>query len=392
MENAYHSGMSSPRVYLDHASATPMAPAARELLVELLQEPLANPSASHEAGRHWKDLLEAARTRAAKALGCRPRELIFAAGGTEAANIAVHGLAAGRRDASRRVVVSAMEHPAVLQPAEALASDGFELVRVAPQGDGTIDGAGFAEAVGEDAAFAALMLANHEMGAVMPVAQVGSLLRERGIPLLCDASLGPGRLPCRPQDLNADVIVYSGQKFGGPAGTGLLYVRRGTKLRPWMHGGIQEEGLRPGMPFVPGIAAMCSALETALDEQDARSARYRALIDVFLNELGDDSGVHPVGDVGACVPGMVTLELPRVEGEATMINMDLSGFAVATGSTCALGGNDPSPSLLAMGFNVARASSTIRLSVGEGVDDNSMKRAASTLSHIVERLRGLRRR
>ncbi|MDJ0974245.1 MAG: cysteine desulfurase family protein [Planctomycetota bacterium] len=384
--------MDSPRIYLDHVAAAPLDPEARRVMVELMTEPQANPSSPHEEGRAAKDQLEAARTRIAKTLGCRPREVLFTSGATEGSNLAVLGLAHAGAARSKRVVVSAMEHPAVLDSARALEADGFELVIVPPDETGHVSADRFLDAVGDDAAFAALILANHEMGAVMPVTEVGTALRARGIPFLCDASLGPGRLPCTPAELNADVIVFEGPTIGGPLGTGCVYVRRGTKIAPTVHGGIQEERLRPGSPSVAGLAGMAVALERAIAEGPERATRYAARIAAFVDEIRDAPGVRPLTASEKRLPGLVTIELGGIEGEAVMINMDLAGIAVATGSTCALGGSDPSPSLLAMGFNVARAASTIRVSVGEGVDDNSMKRAASTLCRIVERLRSLHRR
>lgn len=388
----YDLRMGSPRIYLDYVAAGPVDPAAARLLTELLAEPQANASSPHAEGRMWKDHLEAARTSLARALGCRPRELVFTSGATEAANLAVFGLAASRASTSTRIVASAVEHPAVLEPLRSLTTRGFDVVEVKPDAQGQVSASTFLDTVGTECAFAALMLANREMGAVMPIAEVGAALRERGIPLVCDASLGPGRLPCTPRDLAADVVLYEGHNAGGPSGTGVLFVRRGVQLVPSIYGGIQEEKLRPGAPFVPALVALADAFRRSLAEQGERSARYTAQIRAFLEELAPTAALRAVGTADTRLPGVVTLELGGIEGEAVMINMDLAGISVATGSTCALGGSDPSPTLLAMGFSVARAASTIRVSIGEGVDDNSMKRAASTLCRIVERLQILRGR
>lgn len=353
---------------------------------------LGNPSSPHAEGRGQKDRLEAARTLAAKALGCRPREIVFTAGGTEAAQIALHGVARARAEVSRRLVVSAVEHPAVLEPAMALADEGYELVRVPVGKDGVVSSDRFLDVVGEDAAVAALMQTSHETGAVMPVLEVATALGERGIPLLCDAGSAPGRLPMTCESVGADLISFSGHRFGGPLGSGALYVRRGTKLAPWLRGGLQEERLRPGTENVAGCVGFALALHRACRGQAKRARLCDARIATFLSGLADMDDWRIVGPATGRLPGFVTLELPGVEGEAAMINMDLEGFAVATGSACALGSADPSPGLLAMGMSKQRAASTVRVSVSEHTKDDDMTRAASSLSSVVLRLRSLAKR
>jgi len=385
--------MGRPRIYLDHAAMAPLSDAARAAMLPLLDPLYGNPSSPHLEGRAAKDALEDARSQAARALGCRPRELVFTAGATEAATIALHGAARAMATVGRRrIVLSAVEYPAVLETARFLATEGFEVVTVPIDGHGCVDAEAFLAAAGEDAAVAALMLANHETGTVMPVNAIGTVLRERRIPLLCDAALAPGRLPLDLRALAADLVLFSGPAFGAPAGSGALYVRRGTRLAPLLHGGVQEERLRPGTENVAACAGFAAALEEACTAQPERTIRYRELISTFLNGLSDLDGWARVGPETPALPGLVTLELADVEGEAVMINMDLEGIAIATGSTCALGSSDPSPGLLAMGFTRTRAASTIRVSVGEGNDHDHMQRAASTLCAIVSRLRSLARR
>lgn len=378
------------RVYLDHAALTPLADVARQAMLQVLDPLYGNPSSPHLEGRAAKDALEDARSLTAKTLGCRPREVIFTSGATEAATIALHGAARTMARAGRkRIVVSALEYPSVLETAALLGSDGFEVVVVPVDMQGRLDPSAFLEAAGDDTAVAALMLANHETGMCMPVSEVAGVLRERRIPLVCDAALAPGRLPLDVSALGADLVLLSGVKIGGPAGSGALYVRRGTRLEPLLKGGVQEERLRPGTENMAGCVGFAAALEAACGAQPVRSERYRALIDTFVAGLAELPEWARVGSSEQGLPGLVTLELRHAEGEAVMINMDLEGFAISTGSACALGSRDPSPSLLAMGFTKQRAATTIRVSVGEGNETDQMERAASTLQHIVSRLRAL---
>ncbi|MDJ0522732.1 MAG: cysteine desulfurase family protein [Planctomycetota bacterium] len=381
------------RVYLDHAAMTPLSAAARKAMLPLLDPLYANASSPHLEGRAAKDALEDARSQVAGTLGCRPREVIFTAGATEAATIALHGAARMMARAGRtRIVLSAVEYPSVLDTAALLGTQGFDVVVVPVDAEGRVDADAFLEAAGDDAACAALMLANHETGTRMPVSNVTSALRERRIPIICDAALAPGRLPLDIAELGADLVLLSGVKAGGPAGSGALIVRRGTRLEPFLMGGVQEERLRPGTENVAACAGFAAALEEACGDQAERATRYAGLIDHFVDGLGGLEGWTRVGSATHALPGLVTLEVEHAEGEAVMINMDLEGFAISTGSSCALGSRDPSPGLLAMGFTKQRAASTIRVSVGEGNDRDHMERAASTLCAIVSRLRSLANR
>ncbi len=392
VSRTYDVAVARNRIYLDHAAMAPLSEAGRAAMLPLLDATYGNAGSPHLEGRAAKDALEDARSQAAKALQCRPRELVFTSGATEAATIALHGAARTMATVGRRrIVLSAVEYPSVLDTATFLGTQGFEVVTVPVDARGQVDPAEFLEAAGDDAAVAALMLANHETGTLMPVAEIAPQLRERRIPLLCDAALAPGRLPLDLRALGADMALLSGPKFGGPPGSGALFVRRGTRLTPLLQGGVQEEGLRPGTENVAACVGFAAALHEACRSQAARAANYAELLAIFLDGLAGLDGCVRVGPEDG-LPGLATLELRDVEGEAVMINMDLEGIALATGSTCALGSSDPSPGLLAMGFSRRRASSTVRVSVGEGNDRDQMERAASTLCTIVLRLRSLAHR
>ena len=382
-----------PRVYLDHNASTPLDPAVRDEMGRATAL-FGNASSLHEEGRRAKDALEGARDRVSRVLGCRPREVVFTSGGTEAINLGLRGAAVARAGVARRVVVSAVEHAAVLDCAGGLESDGFEVVRVAPLPDGRIDAAEFDEACGPGAAVACLMLANHETGALMPVAAAVERLRARKVPLLCDAALGPGILDVRVDSLGVDLLALSAHKWNGPKGIGALYVRRKTKLAPVLRGGVQEERIRPGTENVPGAVGFAVALERADLARTERAARYAALVARLEVGLLLVPGVRLVGPLPSTDGRLMTtvnVEVDGCEGEALLVNLDLEGIAVSTGSACAVGSTDPSPVLLAMGFSAKRAASTIRMSVGEGVDDADVDRAARSFRAIVARLRSLSR-
>ncbi len=384
--------MSRPRLYLDTAASAPLRPEAAEAMARVLATLHGNPASPHAEGRAAKDALEDARSRVAVALGCRPREVIFTASGTEAANLGVRGAALARAAVGRRVLLSAVEHPCVLEAARALAPAGFQLTLVPVDERGRVDERAFLACATPDTALACLMLANHETGNLLPVAAVAQGLRAQRIPLLVDASLAFGRLPVRLPDLGADLLVLSGHKLGGPKGSGALIVRRPTRLEPLLVGGLQEERLRAGTENLAAAVGLAAALEACQREQASDAQRLEAGVAASPDALAPLPGWRRLGDPAQALPGLVTLELDGVEGEAVMINMDLAGCAVATGSTCALGGTEVSPSLLAMGLSARRAASTIRVSPGPEATHDALAGAAETLRAAVERLRGLARR
>jgi len=379
------------RVYLDHVASSPLDPAVREAMDRARDDALGNPSSLHAEGRRARDILEAARERVAKALGSRPREVLFTSGGTESCDLALRGAALARASAGRRVVVSAVEHAAVLDPAAALGKAGFDVARVAPSPDGTVDPETFLRACSDGPAVASLMLANHETGAVMPVRAVADAARPRRVCLHCDATLAPGRLDVRPDALGVDLLSLSAHKIHGPKGAGALYVRRGTKLDATRFGGVQEERLRPGTEDAVGAVGLAAALERAMAAREERAARYAALAGTLRTALLSIPGCRLVGPEAGTLPGLVNVEVEGCEGESLVVNLDLMGIAASTGSACAIGALEPSPVLLAMGLSKRRAASTVRFAVGEGTTEADVARVLEVFPALVDRLRALAR-
>ncbi len=379
------------RFYLDHNASTPLHPAARAALEHAFAGPLGNPSSPHGEGRRARDLLEGARERVAAVLGCRGREVLFTSGGTEAANLALVGAARARASVGRRVVVTAIEHAAVLDPAAALEAEGYVVTRVPPRSDGGVDAAAITAACSPGTTVAAVMLANHETGAILPVAEVAAAVRPRGTLVFCDACLGAGLLDLRVDTLGVDLLALSGHKFGAPPGIGALYVRRRTKLEPLLRGGPQEERIRGGTENVPGAVALAAALEAAETGRSARIVRLGALSDRLRAGLTSLPGVTLLGPADRRLPTTVTVAIDGCEGEALLVNLDLAGFAVSTGSACAVGASDASPVLLAMGLPRRTAASTIRLSLGDSSAAEDVDEVLRVLPAVVARLRGLAR-
>jgi cysteine desulfurase len=380
------------RTYLDHNASTPLDPAVREAMARADGMTWGNPSSPHLEGRMARELLENARERVAAVLACRPREVLFTSGGTESVNLALLGAARARAPRGRRLVVTAVEHACVLDAAEGLAAEGYEVARVPPSADGTVEAAAVASACTPGTTVVAVMLANHETGALLPVRAVADAVRARGVALVCDAVLGPGLLDIRADVLGVDLMALSGHKCNGPKGIGALYVRRRTKVDPVVRGGPQEERVRGGTENVVGAVGLAVALERAEAGRAERAAHCRALSERLLEGvLAGIPDARLVGPREGRLPSTVLLELPGCEGEALLINLDLEGIAASTGSACAVGGTAASPVLLAMGLPPRRAASTIRFSVGPSTTVEDVDRALAALSAIVGRLRALAR-
>jgi len=379
------------RLHFDANASTPLLPAAAEAVARVDMTAWGNPSSGHEEGRRARAALDAARDRVAGALGCRPREIVFTSGGTEALYLAVVGAARARANVGRRVVVSAVEHPAVLDAADGLVAAGFEVVRVAPRPDGTVDPDAFIGAATPGTTVACLMAANHETGAVMPVPAVAAALRARGTLLVTDAVLAPGLLDVAPATLGADLIAFSGHKCGGPRGIGALFVRRRTPLAPLQRGGVQEERVRGGTENVAGAAGFAIALEHALRTRTERVPRLIALRRRFVDGLLAIPGTSLVGPRDDVLPSTTNVAFDGCEGEALLVNLDLAGVAVSTGSACAVGGTEASPVLLAMGFSARRAASTLRFSVRDDVGDDDVESVRAIVTGVVARLRSMAR-
>ena len=379
------------RVYLDFNASAPVDPEVLAVMGKAAADAGGNPSSLHLEGRRARACLDDARERVATILGARPREIVFTSGGTEALHVGLRGAAGARRAKGTGLVVSAMEHPAVLDAVETLGREGFEVRHVPPGSDGTLTADRVDHAATAGTILVAVMAANHETGAIPPVVEIANLVRPRGVLVLCDAALLPGYGDLRTLAAHVDLLALSAHKFGGPKGIGVLFVRRGVRLVATQRGGPQEDQLRGGTENVLGAVGLAAALEKADRERDVRSLAVAARAARLLATLESVPGVALVGPRTGRLPSTVTVEVDGCEGEALLIHLDLAGVAVSTGSACAIGAAQPSPVLLAMGFSRRRAASTIRFSLGPTTTDDEIERAGTIFSTSCARLRALAR-
>jgi cysteine desulfurase len=399
--------MAAPVVYLDHAASTPLRPEAAEAMIEVLGSDYGNPSGAHRLARASRRLIDDARDTLAAGLGCSPGEIVFCAGGTEADNLAVFGVAAAT---GGTVVCSAVEHHAVLHPVEHMGGRIVAVDRL-----GRLDLEALADALDETVCLVSVMLANNETGVVQPLEEIAALMAElapRAV-LHTDAVQAFPWLDVASMAVPAQLISVAAHKFGGPKGVGALAVRAGTPLEPQVLGGGQERGLRSGTHNTPGIVAMGVAAGATVAERPATVERVGALRDRLADgihaavpdvvETGVDTpGQHRVGAQGGhCVgrpeagrvdrsgkvAGSAHLCFPGVESEALLFVLEQSGIMASAASSCASGAQDPSHVLAAMGYDRALAGSSLRLSLGHASTDADVDHALAVVPDAVAHLR-----
>jgi cysteine desulfurase len=363
-------------IYLDHNAGTPVVPEVAAAMNVWLGPRQANPASSHARGQEARAAVEEARSQVARLVGVRPAEVIFTASGSEADTLALVGGALARCDLGRRVVVSAIEHEAILTAGELLEKLDFKVVRVPPEADGRVDPGRFLAQAGDGTAIAALILASNETGVVQPVAEVARELRMRGVPFTRD-------------DLGVDLLAISAHKFGGPQGGGALIVRQGTRLQPII-GGTQENGLRGGTPAVAAIAGLGAAAARAPERLRAmdHAASLRDRLAAALVARFPDARVH--GQSVPRLPNTLSIAFPGTDARALVIALDLAGVQVSRGSACLSGAEGVSHVLSAMGLAPDLARGTLRLSLGPETTADEIETALTALDAAVDRARGAR--
>ncbi|GAA4237533.1 cysteine desulfurase [Streptosporangium album] len=369
--------------YFDAASTEPLHPQAREALIAALDVGWADPARLYGPARRARMLLEQARTEVAEVLGVRPDEVSFTASGTQAVHLGVLGALHGRRRAGRRLVASAVEHSSVLHAAGVHERTGGSVETVGVGRTGVVDLAAFGEAVlTQGTALACLQSANHEVGTVQPVTEAAALCAEAGVPLLVDAAQTVGRMPLPG---GWSVLTASAHKWGGPAGVGVLVVRKGTRWRSPLPEDDREQRRVPGFENVPAIVAAATALRAMTAESARESARLSELVDRIRAEVPRlVPDVEVIGDPVARAPHIVTFSCLYVEGEALLTELDKAGFAISSGSSCTASTLRPSHVLEAMGV---LTHGNVRVSLPQGTSSADVDRFLTVLPDMVKKIR-----
>jgi cysteine desulfurase len=374
-----------PRAYLDHASSSPLRPAALDAMLPFLREHHADPGRLHAEGHVTRIAIEEARESVAALFGARPREVVFTSSGTEGINTAVWG--ALTRHGGAHVVTTAVEHSAVLEACARAPST--EVTAVGVDRTGRFDAGEVLAAIRPDTALVSVQLANHEVGTLQPAAEIAAGARDRGVVVHVDACAAAGHVVIDFATLSADLCSVTAHKFGGPKGAGALLVRRGLRFPPFVVGGAQERGRRGGIEDVPAIVGFgVAAAELSGGRFEREAAAARALTQRLAREtLASVPDVERFGDENDCLPHLVCLGVAGVEAEPILLALDQHGVAVHSGSSCSSEALEPSPVLAAMGVDADRS---LRASVGWDSTDADIEAFLGAFPGIVERLRGLR--
>ncbi len=379
--------MSEPTgIYLDHAATTAVREEVVAAMLPFFTTYYGNASCTYELGNISRESISDARKIVADMLGCRPKEVIFTSGGTEADNLAILGVAKTHTDPGH-MITSAIEHHAVLHTLKALSNEGWHITILPVDEFGQVSLADLEEAITKKTALVTIMHGNNEVGTLQPIAEIGAICKQRGVPFHTDAVQSFGHLPTNVDEMSCDLLSLSSHKFHGPKGVGALYVKRGVKIAPIQYGGKQERGLRPSTENVAGIVGLGTAARLAAKEMDGEIKRQTDLRDVLIQTLTALPDVRLNGHPVERLPNNVNVSAAGVEGEALNLRMGMLGIGTSTGSACTTGSPAPSHVLTAMGVQEPWLSGNLRLTIGRGTTREDVDAAAKAYTKIMTDLR-----
>ncbi|HEX9975671.1 MAG TPA: cysteine desulfurase NifS [Dehalococcoidales bacterium] len=378
------------RIYLDYAATTPTSPEVVQAMLSYFTEMFGNPSSIYSYGQEAKEAIETARTRVARLISARTEEIVFTGGGTEADNFALKGVAFANETRGNHIITTTIEHHAVLESARFLEQRGFRLTYLPVDKYGLVDPSDVKKAMTSKTILVSVMHANNEVGTIEPIAEIGRITQEAGIYFHTDAVQTVGHIPVNVNELGVNLLAMSAHKLCGPKGVGALYIRKGTRITPLLHGGEQEKRRRASTENVPGIVGLGQASELAQQEMDEEARRLTLLRDKLskgLLERIEDTQLN--GHPTQRLPNNVSISVAYVEGESMCLNLDLAGICASTGSACSSSTAEPSHVLLAIGLPPQQAHGTLRFTLGKWTTADDIERVLEVLPGVVEKLRAM---
>ncbi|MDY6854788.1 MAG: cysteine desulfurase NifS [Thermodesulfobacteriota bacterium] len=378
------------RIYIDHNATTPLHSEVLDAMLPFLKDNFGNPSSIHWAGRDVKMHIEEGRERVATLLNASPSEVIFTSGGSESDNLAIKGIAFALKEKGNHIITTQVEHPAVLNTCQYLESIGFSVTYLPVNRDGMIELDELKESVYDKTILITIMYANNETGVIFPLKEIGDITAFKGIVFHTDAVQAVGKIPIDVRALNIDLLSISAHKLYGPKGMGALYIKKGIEPIPLIHGGHHENSIRAGTENTPGIVGLGKACEIANRDIESQTADLTRLRDRLY--IGIKDSVRNVvlnGHPTKRLPSTLNLSFEFIEGESLLMNLDLEGIAVSSGSACTSGSVEPSHVLTAMGVPLEVAQSSIRFSLGRGNTEEDIEYVIGVIQEIVNRLRSI---
>jgi cysteine desulfurase len=375
-------------IYLDHAATTPVHPVVATKYAEMLGSLFGNPSSIHSYGREARKWLDEARKIMAQSINAKPSEIIFTSGGTEADNIAIFGTVNAMKHKGNHIITTTIEHHAGLNTCKQLELDGFEVTFLEVDNNGRIDVEQVRDALTEETILVTIMLGNNEVGTVQPISEIGELLKEHQAIFHTDAVQAYGILPIDVDEIQVDLLSVSAHKLNGPKGVGFLYERTGMTTKPHLYGGEQERKRRAGTENVPAIVAFSDAVKIALESIEENTKKYlefQKILTATFQEQDINFSVNAIGTDK--LPHIVNVSFPGTDIESLLVNLDMAGVCVSSGSACTAGSLDPSHVLTAIyGEGAPELRNSVRFSFGLGLDEDHIKAAALKTADIVKRL------
>jgi cysteine desulfurase len=386
------------KVYLDYNATTPVDPRVFQAMIPYLKEEYGNPSSMHSFGSRGKAALDNSREQAAELIGARPKEIVFTSCGSESNNFAIKGVAFSLREKGNHLITTQVEHASVIETFRFLEDQGFKVTYLSVDKYGLIDLDELRESITDQTILVSVMFANNETGVIMPIKEIAEIVKEKGVIFHTDAVQAAGKIEIDLQNLPIDLLSISGHKLYGPKGVGAIYIgtsvgtRHGVYLQPIIHGGGQERGRRSGTENVAGIVGLGKACEIAKEEVRSQKSepRIKGLRDLLQREIREKiNGVKLNGHPEKRLSNTLNLSFDGVEGDSLVMNLDLEGIAVSTGSACSEGNVEPSHVLQAMGLTREEAVSSLRFSLGRFTEKEDIERVINVLPRVVERIRSV---
>lgn len=378
------------KIYLDHAATTPVRPEVLEAMLPYFTELYGNPSSIYEFATQSKVAVDEAREAIAKVLGANRQDIYFTGGGSEADNWAIKAAAEAYRDKGRHIITSKIEHHAVLHTCEYLERNGYEVTYLDVDENGIVKLSELERAIRPDTILISIMFANNEIGTIQPVEEIGRIAHAHGILFHTDAVQAFGQIPLDVDQMGIDMLSASGHKLNGPKGIGFLYIRKGLKLRSFIHGGAQERHRRAGTENVPGIVGMGKAVELAAATMQERAAQEAELRDYLMDRvLAEVPFVRVNGDRKRRLPNNANLSFQFIEGESLLIMLDMKNICGSSGSACTSGSLDPSHVLLAIGLPHEIAHGSLRLTLGHETTREDIDYTVESIKEVVAKLRSM---